>query len=66
MRRWTLVFFFHISYSSDDTFWLSLLHNAYLDISLLQVTSLKNENYLLLRGTKINQNPHSEQKLLSL
>jgi len=26
----------------------------------------KMKNYVLLRGTKVNQNPQSEQKLLSL
>jgi len=47
------VFLFQINYASNDTFRFSLLHSAYLDISLLQVTSRKMmKSYRLLRGTK--------------
>jgi hypothetical protein len=45
--------FFLINYASNNTFRFSLLHSAYLDILLLQVTSRKRMKfYRLLRGTK--------------
>jgi hypothetical protein len=56
---------FHIRYSSNDTFQLSLLHIAYLNISLLQVTSRKNEE-LPFAARNENKSKPSQQKLLSL